>query len=441
MGAQSASTKAVGGNVVVRVVGARKGLGRALWRAVLLGAPAIFSGVALAQPADKEAKRGADKAYARCSRPISPPAIGPVSEAAARANAAETAEWVRETEADIKRFLPAAKRGDAHAQYEMGVIADICARPPDLHFDVGDSLDWYAKAAASGYAAAQLRLAEAYEVGRRVAKDGAKSLYWYEKAADQGEVGAMRNVAEAYAEGKGVTKDVPRAVQWYRRAAEAGDVWSMYNLGTLLWRGSAGQPDRDGGMAWLLKAAEHGHRESIRYVIGDYVDAKSPRHDLQKAVVWLKVLVEDVNLTKEKAQYEYVTEEVAGDCVQLAIFHYRGWGTPVDYGKAALYLDVAKDSNSPIAYLWLAYMYDRAQGVPKDPAKASAYRDQAVAYLSGELPGLKTNRLLLGRLYEEGELLEKNVEKARYWYQQEADHGSPYAKAYLDRLGPPAAKP
>src|SRR5690606_38659877 len=79
----------------------------------------------------------------------------------------------------LSEWRPYAERGDAHAQYNLGLL---------------------------------------YSRGEGVPVDYAEAARWYQKAADQGIVAAQFNLGILCAKGQGVAQDHSLALEWYRKA-------------------------------------------------------------------------------------------------------------------------------------------------------------------------------------------------------------------------------
>lgn len=91
-----------------------------------------------------------------------------------------------------------------------------------LSSDFDETLN-YAK---RGDANAQSNLGVMYENGRGVVADYAEAVKWYRKSAEQGSVFGQSNLAFMYLSGRGVPEDAAVAVSWYRKAAEQGG-WTV----------------------------------------------------------------------------------------------------------------------------------------------------------------------------------------------------------------------
>ena len=110
----------------------------------------------------------------------------------------------------------AARKGDAKAQYNLGVAYDVGQGVPQ---DQVEAARWYRKAANQGNAEAQAHLGHAYDVGQGVPQDRAEALRWLKKAADQGNAMAQLGLGIAYYNGKGVPQDFAEAYFWTNLAA------------------------------------------------------------------------------------------------------------------------------------------------------------------------------------------------------------------------------
>lgn len=84
--------------------------------------------------------------------------------------------------------------------------------------DIVNAMSYYRKAAESGYAPAQVRLA--YLLDNSEENEAAVS--WYRRAAEQGDAEGMYGLAQMLAAGEGVQQDNLQAVAAYTQAARQG---------------------------------------------------------------------------------------------------------------------------------------------------------------------------------------------------------------------------
>ena len=88
----------------------------------------------------------------------------------------------------------------------------------------------FLRLAAKGDAEAQFSLGVLYDLGNGVPQNYKKALKWYRLSAEQGDVDAQNNLGLMYYEGKGVQQDNKEAVKWWRLAAGQRDEYAQYNL-------------------------------------------------------------------------------------------------------------------------------------------------------------------------------------------------------------------
>ena len=160
---------------------------------------------------------------------------------------------------DDVKYLSAALRGDAEAQFQMG----------DYYFwkDKTKAIEWYLKSAEQGNNKAMHRLIGAYEE-----IDEAKAKEWESKAlaadkiaAENGDVEAIKSVAYAYGYESG---DWAEAAKWYRKGAEKGDASCQTSLGLCYENGKGVKIDYAEAAKWYRKAAEQGDGRALAW-LGD----------------------------------------------------------------------------------------------------------------------------------------------------------------------------
>jgi TPR repeat protein len=90
--------------------------------------------------------------------------------------------------AALAKFKPLAERGNAQAQFNLGVM---------------------------------------YHQGQGVSQDDKEAAVWWSKAAEQGHAEAQDNLGFRYARGQGIVQDWVQADKWFTIAAAAGNESAM----------------------------------------------------------------------------------------------------------------------------------------------------------------------------------------------------------------------
>ena len=80
----------------------------------------------------------------------------------------------------LREYRPLAKRGDAKAQFGLGLMYGNGEGVPQ---DYAEAARWYRKAAAQGHATAQYNLGLMYGNGEGVPQDYVQAHMWYNLAA------------------------------------------------------------------------------------------------------------------------------------------------------------------------------------------------------------------------------------------------------------------
>lgn len=118
----------------------------------------------------------------------------------------------------LKIFNPEATRGDAEAQYYLGLCYEDGLG--ELTESATLAAKWFEAAAEQGYSAAQYKMGVLCDNGTDADLEAA--FRWYQKAARQNS-DAQTALARCYEEGRGIGKDINRAIYWYRKAEDSND--------------------------------------------------------------------------------------------------------------------------------------------------------------------------------------------------------------------------
>jgi uncharacterized protein len=193
-----------------------------------------------------------------------------------------------------------AKKGDATAQYNLGVIYE-----QGRYFPQDDKLavEWYSKAAEQNNANAQYNLGLKYEQGKGVLQNIQKTLEFITKAAKQDHVVAQYKLGDMYRLGSSniILKDDNKAFEWYSKAAKNNFATAQFMMGEIYRLGSnAVQKDQEKAFEWYSTAAEQGdanaqYRLGILYYKGEGQRKGNTDQDLLLSVMWLNLSAAQFN--------------------------------------------------------------------------------------------------------------------------------------------------
>jgi TPR repeat protein len=116
-------------------------------------------------------------------------ALGPSGPAAAGRGDGVVTDRLDEKAALFRKWLPLALKGDAYAQFEVGLAYVTGRSEPE---DLAEGARWLRKAAEQGFARAQSSLGMLYQKGLGVKRDYVEAYVWLDLAAAQYEQGLRR---------------------------------------------------------------------------------------------------------------------------------------------------------------------------------------------------------------------------------------------------------
>jgi TPR repeat protein len=283
---------------------------------------------------------------------------------------------------ELLRLLEeASAAGHPEAQRALGVMLLANATPGDDE----RGMQLLTSAADADYPRAQYDLGYRYLTVKRTQRDTAKGIAWLTKAADNGEPRALAMLGTLHEEGLLVAKDYPRAAALYRFAADQGSAYAQYRLGRLYYLGRGVARSDKEAVAWLSRAAMAGQSESYN-------------------------LLARINFDK----YQNAKEA------------FRWWTAAVNVG------DEAAAENLLLAYA-VAFSIPDHYGLTGDLHKQTEDAMELMRGLAGQ--GNTPAQITLALFYRDGlGEVEKNPERARYWFQQAADAGDDAARKALAEM-------
>lgn len=164
----------------------------------------------------------------------------------------------------LKLMQSATGAGAAHPE-EAIIACELCIDLADLFALPGMGADanlatrLMTKAAKSGHAIAQARLAIRLLKGEGVARDPAAGVRWLRKAANKDHVPSQRRLGICLQIGLGVERDIDEAEHWLATAVRNRDIPAAYRLGICKRRGTGARRDADRATTLLSIATKGGN--------------------------------------------------------------------------------------------------------------------------------------------------------------------------------------
>lgn len=169
-------------------------------------------------------------------------------------------------------LLAAAQKGDARAQFDLGVLH---MRGDDVAKDPALAASWFEKAAKNGLATAQYNLGTMLLSGTGVPKDEKTAYFWFQSAAEQGHPRAQYNLGAMYLSERGAPRDYTKAASWFKKAAEQGDAEALYSLGVMHENGYGMKKDQQAATAFYSRALSAGSAQAAAKMQATQVAAQS----------------------------------------------------------------------------------------------------------------------------------------------------------------------
>lgn len=312
---------------------------------------------------------------------------------------AETGKTPPAAESGRGGLAVAASRGDADAQYQLG----LAARKGRGAEAQKTAFTWFSLAAANGSAIAATEAAKACEAGKGVRKDLELAGQWWYRSAKLGDLAARKRwtdlfvsgqiisvggvdgagwiaelaergnkkaaiaLAGAYEHGHGVAPSVSEAEKWYRLAALVhGDVEARFRLGRMLLARPA---------AWRVPETEEwSTKEKDRTKpFGPVWFNTKPTDAGDKAVLLRPGIEEGAHwLTLAASEGHTEAQYLLGKTLA------EGFELGMDLPSAIGWLRAASAQNHPAATMLVAELTAKGQGFSaKDPIRAYALYDLA----------------------------------------------------------------
>ncbi|MEM7424572.1 MAG: tetratricopeptide repeat protein [Pseudomonadota bacterium] len=224
------------------------------------------------------------------------------------------------------------------------------------------------------------------------------------------------------------------AAEIIERYAHQGYPHALFHHGKILSRGWGVSPDLEKGRMALLRAVQFKFslRGEAAFELGRLYQRSSGPDCNRIAVEWfLKAL----DWGYEKAH------------VQLAGHFTRGIGVDADQSRALYHYEgAARAGFEAVSLKYARILLKGHHGVRKDPERARALAARAINALKTKArSGSGSPAKTLGRLYRDGEFVQRSRERAFYWFRHASHLGNPGAMHDLanlllvDKAGPKSA--
>lgn len=270
----------------------------------------------------------------------------------------------------IEWWRKAAELGHPKSQRMMGWYLTYIAFPRQED----EGRKWYQRAAENGDWQSQKTL------GNKCAWDGKydEAEYWWNLAAEQGVPEAQVKLGTEYFSGDNLKQDFDKAIYWWKKAAEQGDSGAAYNVGLSYFKGDSVAKDYDEAFKWLQQAAVSGDRDAKYLLAQCYEFGYGTKKDMGKATTWYGSAAR-MGQAAAQRRYEEILIEDQPDEAEKWVEKGRLAYDNGDLSEAYRYFLKAAELGDAFAQYSIGFFFYDGQGVQQDDAKAKYWLEKAAA--------------------------------------------------------------
>ncbi|KZN61046.1 hypothetical protein N473_22150 [Pseudoalteromonas luteoviolacea CPMOR-1] len=305
--------------------------------------------------------------------------------------------------------------------------------------DTAQALTWYTTAAKLGSSDALNNLGMMYNNGDGVAINYALAKMYFEQAIEHGSKLSYGNLGRLYEVGNGVVQNYDQAISLYKQGAQSQDAQSIHNLGSMYNLGTGIEKDRDKALTLFEQAANLGNRFSAFNLANAYLygDGKAQSNELALEYYLLSAKA------GHAPSYCYAADAVLAESWTLAKSYYFE-GAKLGQQNCLINLvrgmRVNREQDLPIVELLKSFASRKDVSAIEELGRTYQNGDFGELvnfdaaksyYLQAGALGAGGAFAHLGFLYEQGELVEQDLEKAASLYIQAAEADSALGKNNL----------
>jgi len=262
-----------------------------------------------------------------------------------------------EAPSDYSVYISHYRHRAPHFEKAMHRVSECVNNPDPGPLAFVRAITRIRRLAEAGDAAAMFHMGKVYANGFGVAQDLEQAEKWYQMGVDAGELRSICNLGWLYETGFGIRPpDKEKAFALLSRAAP-DSAHALASVGLMLIAGKGCQPDPARGLASLEAAFINGCTEAGNHLADAYFAARNA----EEGLAWLERVAE------------------RGNARTMAILGHHlvtGFHGKTDAEKGIKLLESAAAKAYLPAYRWLGSLYQRGNGVAKDDERARGWYQQ-----------------------------------------------------------------
>ena len=298
-------------------------------------------------------------------------------------------EYARRGKDAYEQWMPLAEKGEAQAQFIIGVIHEYGSGQPQ---DYIKAIEWYGRAAEQGHVEAN------YAAGflcyrRKIQCDFSVRTQWFRAAAEGNHRAAQYILGRSYRNGRGVDEDFIEAHFWMSRAMLQNEGGAMSSRDKLIEEHMTPE---------MVSEAEERLEKSLTPDEAGMLRGVEEQARGNSAAA-IEIFGRAADGGNAEAQY------------MLGRLYYGGKGVEKDYALAADWYRKAAERGDISAQYRLGYAYEWGRGVKEDPAEESRWY-RMVAEQGNVSVHYVSAQIFMARRYSTGKGVRKDAVLAYMWY-------------------------
>lgn len=273
----------------------------------------------------------------------------------------------------------------------------------------------FEKAASKGDIASAYQYAKAVLNSNGYSDKKQEAIIYLIKAAEAGNAQAQCDLGTYYYQGKYVTKDFEKAVEWFRKSAVGEWALGHWNLALCYMDGVGVVKNYDEALHWFGEATARGYMQQFEKMCNDSNKGWKDKPFMGYVRGMSKYCAKDINTAYE--EFKKIKKDAVEAQTMMAICMANKEYKKRNVKKAVKELTKISDTGNAMAMFFLASLYEAGNVVEKDKEKAiTLYQKSA----EGEYA---TAQCYLGNLYYEGRLVNQDYNNAVKCYQEAEKQG------------------
>lgn len=361
------------------------------------------------------------------------------------ADDSEVSEDMVEVPVDYSEDEPEEEEPDGQEFYAKWTDAYKEAREylygtPQIEPDEEAAYEIMKEEAGQGNAYAMADMGKMYAQGIFVEADKTKAQEWYEKSLKAMLVVEDRKentyleyrIGKMYQYGLGTEENLPEAAKWFEIASGKEHKYALYSLGMLYLHGKGVEQD-EGKACQLFQRSHKKGNPYASFELGKLYEAgRGTQRNTDLAEKCYRVAFLGFLNLEKKSRDDTLW-------YRIGTMYLQGVGTEADEKEAEKYLCKSAGYGNTHAAYQLAKLYIRqeTEKLQRNPKEIPDYKKikQVLKWLeAASEQGNSFADYALGKLYTDGELIAKDMEKAFHHLHKAADADNAYAWYRLGRL-------